>query len=290
MIGEFPYCNTRIYHQAGLLLQELLRSLSYSAESGRHTSTPNSSINPPGSTTRPCSIPTHDCNVCGESFATSWRLRYHAQSSEHKSFRCDIAGCHDGFFTSVELRNHQRIEHVPDHRRLDTSDPLTCIECNASFKNNANLEGHAYSHQHSPFACICGISFARIDVLYRHIDSFSLEMPKFPCAYCKRHRGKNGFRRRDHLVQHLRGYHKFDSEQVEGACPKAQTKRAREILVCPWEFCDAYRDDGFRSLPVLQQTQRRPFQSRTEYAKHMRDVHKQTPFPCPITGCDRTKE
>ena len=290
MTSKFSCRNSRIHISTGLLLQYLLRSPSYSVESGRHTSTPNSSINPPGSTTRPCSIPTHDCSVCGESFVASWRLEYHAANSKHKTFRCDIAGCHDGFIKPVQLRNHQRFGHGPDHRRSDTVDSLTCVECNASFTNNAKLELHANSHQHSPFACICGIRFARIDVLYRHIDSFGLEMPKFPCAYCKRHRGKNGFRRRDHLVQHLRGYHKFDSEQVEDACPKAQTKKVREILACPWESCDAYRDDGFRSLPLLQQTQRRPFQTRTEYGKHMREVHKQTPFPCPITGCDRTKE
>lgn len=205
-------------------------------------------------------------------------------------FRCNIADCHDGFPTSAKLRNHQRLVHVPDHRRSDIVDSLTCVECNESFTTNAKLERHANSHQHSPFACICGIRFARIDVLYRHIDSFGLEMPKFPCAYCKRHRGKDGFRRRDHLVQHLRGYHKFDSEQVEGACPKAQTKESREILVCPWESCDAYRDSGFWSLPVLQRIQRRPFQSQSEYAKHMREVHKKTPFPCTVAGCNRTKE
>lgn len=31
----------------------------------------------------------------------------------------------------------------------------------------------------------------------------------YPCQYCRHHRGDNGFRRRDHLAQHMRNYHQL---------------------------------------------------------------------------------
>ncbi|RYP77396.1 hypothetical protein DL771_001191 [Monosporascus sp. 5C6A] len=47
----------------------------------------------------------------------------------------------------------------------------------------------------------------------------SSEAPQYPCEYCYRHQGANGFRRYDHLLQHLKGYHKI--ETVEGLSRKA---------------------------------------------------------------------
>ncbi|RYP02540.1 hypothetical protein DL764_005784 [Monosporascus ibericus] len=43
--------------------------------------------------------------------------------------------------------------------------------------------------------------------------------PQYPCGYCYRHQGTNGFRRYDHLVQHLKVYHKI--ETVDGLSRKA---------------------------------------------------------------------
>ncbi|RYP74511.1 hypothetical protein DL771_002985 [Monosporascus sp. 5C6A] len=143
------------------------------------------------------------------------------------------------------------------------------------------------SHQHSPFACTCGVKFARVDVLNRHIRNFSKDAPKFPCTYCKRHRGKAGFRRRDHLVQHLERYHKLDPDEIEKACPKEKRQTEHDFLVCPHQGCDAYRDDAFYSLPRHQRFQSKPFKSRGEYSKHMKEVHKETPFPCTVAECDR---
>ncbi|RYP48452.1 hypothetical protein DL768_005654 [Monosporascus sp. mg162] len=51
----------------------------------------------------------------------------------------------------------------------------------------------------------------RLDALNRHITNKSSDAPQYPCGYCYRHQGTNGFRRYDHLVQHLKVYHKIET-------------------------------------------------------------------------------
>ena len=230
------------------------------------------------------------CCTCGQSFGSKFGLESHGRRAKHNVYLCDIPGCNQKFSSADHLKTHQRWGHVEGHGQAGNADQLACAECNEAFKTKQQLGLHANTHQHSPFACICGKQFARLDVLHRHIDSFIENLSKFPCTACKRHRGKDGFRRKHHLVQHLRNYHKFDSDDIEEACPKEQPKKFREILTCPCVSCEAHRDEGFQSLPMFEQIKKRPFQSRAEYSKHMRDVHQQTSFPCPIPGCERVKE
>ncbi|RYP58797.1 hypothetical protein DL770_010358 [Monosporascus sp. CRB-9-2] len=92
---------------------------------------------------------------------------------------------------------------------------------------------------------------------------------------------------RDHLVQHLERYHKLDPEETQTACPKEKHQTEYDFLVCPHQGCDAHRDDAFRSLPWHERFQSKPFKSRGEYSKHMKEVHKETPFPCNVAECDR---
>ncbi|RYP79507.1 hypothetical protein DL769_002926 [Monosporascus sp. CRB-8-3] len=54
------------------------------------------------------------------------------------------------------------------------------------------------------------------------------DAPQYPCGYCYRHQGTNGFRRYDHLVQHLKGYHKIEtvdrlSRKADGSSPAVAT-------------------------------------------------------------------
>lgn len=188
-------------------------------------------------------LQTHVCPFegCHQSFFDYQQLADHVEASQHGDFRCEVQGCGKNFlhtgllhrhawqeqhpfkckfsdcswvFDYLSMReNHQSHPHSKSHRPVEGSHPLACIECGEILAYQAQLQAHGKSEQHNPFQCICGTKFARLDVLHRHMDLYGSEMPEHPCNFCKRHRGRRGFKRRDHLVQHLQGYHKFDADE-----------------------------------------------------------------------------
>ncbi|KAI1454038.1 hypothetical protein F4805DRAFT_477860 [Annulohypoxylon moriforme] len=84
-----------------------------------------------------------------------------------------------------------------------------CFECLGQYKTNEELRKHGVREGHDPYACACGSKFSRLDALNRHITTKSPHAPKYPCEYCYDHQGRNGFYRHDHLVNHLRNYHRI---------------------------------------------------------------------------------
>ncbi|KAK1597649.1 uncharacterized protein LY79DRAFT_351241 [Colletotrichum navitas] len=230
-------------------------------------------------------------SICAEYSYDSrdvWWLEYHARQNDHKAFPCSVPGCKEGFLRNNERDAHQRRPHLQGHGHVQLDHPLTCAECTMKFCSKAKLEGHANEAQHSPFACICGKTFARLDVLNRHLDCLGSDLPKFPCQFCKRHRGKDGFRRRDHLLQHIRGYHKFEAEgKIDCILP---SRRGEHLAppVCSYQSCPKYRDNSFTKLGVEEQQRTKPFASQSEYTKHMKTAHNFTPFPCTMSGCNKT--
>ncbi|KAK8094695.1 hypothetical protein PG997_001380 [Apiospora hydei] len=123
--------------------------------------------------------------------------------------------------------------------------------------------------------------------MQRHIDGYATDVPKFPCKFCKFHHGKHGFRRRDHLVQHLRGYHKFDDEEVREACPATKKLRILQLPTCPHRGCEFFRDDSFHKLKLSEQMSQKPFSTQSALSKHLKEIHKQTPFPCDVEDCEK---
>jgi hypothetical protein len=125
--------------------------------------------------------------------------------------------------------------------------------------NRISLEEHAISKQRSPFQCVCGTKFARVDVLRRHINSYSKDCPKFPCTRCKIHRGELGFRRRDHLLH----YHKLDVDEINTITPPLKHTRLFNHPVCPHNWCELFRDGSFQALSWTKQVKQRPFGKRS---------------------------
>ncbi|KAI0424645.1 hypothetical protein F5Y09DRAFT_347517 [Xylaria sp. FL1042] len=199
---------------------------------------------------------------------------------------CSIPGCNSRFHECRRFRNHLNTHSQNHHEVWDTL-AIACAECNERFEDETQLRKHANDQKHSPYTCSCGVKFARNDVLIRHIKSFTKESAKYPCTLCKRHRGKAAFRRRDHLVQHLQGYHKMEPEEINDISPPASRVQSRQILSCLHLDCAAYRDDSFKALPWKEQFERRPFQKQSDYNKHMREVHQESAFSCPVGSCDR---
>ncbi|KAF4838491.1 Zinc finger protein Gfi-1 [Colletotrichum siamense] len=228
------------------------------------------------------------CVECGYVENGIWSLKDHARQLRHEIYRCNAARCEKRFATEAERDAHQRRPHLEGHRRSETSHPNSCAECRKEFKSLAQLQQHAIEAQHTPFACVCGKGFARLDVLYRHLDSFGNQMPKYPCQFCKKHRGKNGFKRRDHLVQHIRVYHKFEAEEKLGDILPSRRGKYGIPQVCPYPGCEFHRGDSFKELSAKEQRSSKPFSTQAEYTKHMKEAHDFTPFPCNVAGCVKT--
>ncbi|KAI1480809.1 hypothetical protein F4774DRAFT_377211 [Daldinia eschscholtzii] len=85
-------------------------------------------------------------------------------------------------------------------------------------------------------------------------------MPPYPCGYCQRHQGAKGFHRLDHLVQHLKGFHKID---VEDKLPKQGTGGI-PTTAASVAAGSAATDAGNGSQVSLPQV---------------------PPFPCTVIGC-----
>jgi len=152
--------------------------------------------------------------------------------------------------------------------------------------------------QHRPYGCECGSLFSRLDVLNRHLKSFGTDLPGYPCHFCRRHRGENGFRRQDHLLQHMRNYHHHEigdnpttaaAAAANDSNASTTTSRLKYIFpVCSQLGCPMYRGPEFQLLPRSTKEAGKPFATQSEYTSHMREEHEQCPFNCDIAGCART--
>jgi len=208
----------------------------------------------------------------------------HAKSSNHGAWSCIKPGCERIFVTENERDAHELRPHTSGHGRVLTLTPNDCIECEESFLSKSKLLRHAKEVQHQPYGCECGALFSRLDVLNRHLESFSNEDPKYPCKYCKLHRGQDGFRRLDHLSQHIRNYHHFE---LDAEANGAESRLKYAFPVCPHPECPQYRDETFKQLPRKTQAENKPFNSQSAYTKHMRDEHNECTFPCDVPRCGR---
>ncbi|KAE9370742.1 hypothetical protein N431DRAFT_427108 [Stipitochalara longipes BDJ] len=97
-----------------------------------------------------------------------------------------------------------------------------------------------------------------------HTKSAKLET-RYPCRKCKKYSGENGFKRKDHLVQHLRYYHDLSSEDlVPRFCRHKNCSRAEGPM------------NGNRAFITLR-----------DYTKHLREAHEESLFNCSVPGCRR---
>ncbi|KAL2358214.1 hypothetical protein BJ546DRAFT_803693, partial [Cryomyces antarcticus] len=102
----------------------------------------------------------------------------------------------------------------------------------------------------------------------------AVECPRYPCTHCKRHRGADGFKRKDHLTQHLRNYHHIEADG-EGTSGYS----------CSHEDCAAFRSSpGGLHSPHLH-----AFQKKSDYTAHMKKEHDESPHPCSWPGCNRVR-
>lgn len=91
----------------------------------------------------------------------------------------------------------------------------------------------------------------------------------------------DGFRRRDHLTQHLRIYHHLKIESRKDPDP------GRVCFTCPYPGCPQSRGPEFFRLCYKEQKKGLPFEKTSDYMKHMREIHDDALFLCDVPGCKK---
>jgi hypothetical protein len=211
------------------------------------------------------------CIVCHEEFATYAELKIHASTNDHATLKCRVEPC-DLVYSSQDkdYRNHLKTSHA---------ELYVCEQCDVIFDEQSGAEIHASRTGHGRIICDhqdCGKTFLRLDTYQRHQKVHQEDAQRFPCKYCKKYRGTNGFRRKDHLTQHLRGYHHIG----EGEAKK---------VGFPYRYsCDKV-DCPEYTIGLSSRDPMHPFSSKSELMKHIKIVHNTSGFPCPETNCDRVE-
>lgn len=140
-----------------------------------------------------------------------------------------------------------------------------------------------------PFKCHCGLDSTKLYTLERHVRVASKHLtPDFPCTKCTAYQGINGFRRKDHLVQHMKFFHKYSDEQLADLFPSRRPTLRPAVRPCHFETCDYYRDTRPKELNTGEQGKRQ-FHKQSDYTMHMRKEHDWSPYPCPAEGCNKQR-
>lgn len=174
-----------------------------------------------------------------------------------------------------------------DHESIQPAKPNTCLQCNQHFRSATELARHARESQHAAFKCKCGSTFQGIYDLKRHQNRHQPGTPAHPCLYCSRHRGERGFRRKDHLTQHIRRCHHITSNNSED---EYHQKKKKPSLVCPYPHSGQLSNRGLssRSASEISNSEgRQNFTTKKKFIQHMRTVHNESPFECTVEDCDR---
>jgi len=70
--------------------------------------------------------------------------------------------------------------------------------------NILSRNGSPWNHSHA--------FFSELDVSSRRLKAVNTDKRRYLCRYCRRHCGSYGFKRRDHLIQHVQNYHRHDMD------------------------------------------------------------------------------
>lgn len=148
-----------------------------------------------------------------------------------------------------------------DHMKTVHLDAFTCDQCMYVGESQYAIALHASYTGHASLVCkhgSCEKTYSRLDTLQRHQRAHQDDARRFPCTWCKKHQGKNGFKRKDHLTQHLRNYHHIgEDERVE--------KLVNRNYPCPQPGCDRTNDKAYIRKHDLR--------------AHLRKIHGTIDFP-----------
>ncbi|TEY67138.1 hypothetical protein BOTCAL_0129g00100 [Botryotinia calthae] len=200
---------------------------------------------------------------CGLKFHILKDLEKHCRITNHEALRCPIPGCFAACNDSYQGKYHLRTHHG--------ATKLACHQCGDLFDSRGQLDYHALRSGHSAYNCRypdCESTAGRFSDLIRHQARHKKDVPRHPCPHCRTYRGNNGFKRKDHLRQHITNFHKIEPNHIGwiGSSP----------FRCKHFNCQGYNvmiRQNLRSLDDLTQ--------------HMLTEHNSSAFTCDKMSCDR---
>lgn len=172
-----------------------------------------------------------------------------AQSSTCPPFR----GAHEQQQPHHSLPSDQDRHHICHERPVQISIPLP----------RATLDIQS-------FICDCngcGRTFGRLDTLKRHLLIHQGSGKSYSCPHCPKYQEDGAFRRKDHLTQHMRQFHRIFCDGQGG-----------QNYICLHDDC---------KLARTHSPDHSAFDTTAELYKHIRRTHKDTPYQCSIEGCQR---
>jgi hypothetical protein len=159
---------------------------------------------------------------------------------------------------------------------------VTCAECGICMPDIEALEAHAKDkHYFMPRICThegCFDTFLYPDTLQRHMMIHDDMALRWPCQYCTKYQGLNGFKRKDHLTQHERNFHQIGTDGIRSTASS-----------CPYASCKYFRPGAYsvegerRRFSVPEHA----FRTSQSFQKHMRRDHDESVFPCLAPNCTR---
>lgn len=194
--------------------------------------------------------------------------------------------------------------------------PSFKCHCGLEFPSVPDLSDHASMTGHSPFKCLesdCNAQFSRSDALKRHAKEHDNNAPRYPCKLCKKYRGRNGFKRKDKLTQHMQGYHQAEIGEKERhygmlfSCPlrycqqkmgsvdeawdhirKRHGKMPKNVAISRFIISNGmYRSLKACCIEGCPRSQKGSFTRKADYTNHIKKEHDISPFFCEEQACDR---
>ncbi|KAF7889969.1 uncharacterized protein EAF02_002384 [Botrytis sinoallii] len=200
---------------------------------------------------------------CALKFHTLENLREHCRITNHEALCCPFPGCIVAWNASSHGEHHLKKCHGAIQ--------LACHQCGGVFKNMGHLDHHAYRSGHSAYICRypdCESTAGRLSDLIRHQARHEEDVPRHPCPHCSTYRGNDGFKRKDHLKQHIGNYHKIEIRHTGLIF--------HSPFLCKHVNCQS---------PAAIRTQ--DLRSLTDLTQHMLVEHNSSAFICDRLSCDR---
>lgn len=123
---------------------------------------------------------------------------------------------------------------LPDCIPPSVQRQFSCVICYSSFETASKLEQHARGENHRTYVCTdasCGRSYCRRDLYTRHMRTHK-QPRSYECMLCRGEDQPKGFKRKDHLQQHIRNCHPYVGRRAREMEPNPQRQSSSTSSSC----------------------------------------------------------